>query len=140
MKNTLENNEAMPIVATSVEEPAAAAAAVQDIPTPDLENSDRSDEDQVIQLKNPLKFGGRLVKELRVSREAMTAQAATKAERIFFLKMPEWGNDRPPILSMTYWQILGSVVCGVPYEQIEQLPGRVAMELGNKTQMIFFAE
>lgn len=88
-------------------------------------------------LSSPVKFEEETYKEVTLNFDRLTGSAVTKAERLFRLKVMDHNNIQNVILSPTYWQILGSIAAGVPYEVVEAMSMKDSIELVGRLKIFF---
>lgn len=91
-----------------------------------------------VKLSKSIEVNGVKTGSLKISIGLLTTAAATKAERLFYLKVPDFPEDKNIFASMTYWTILGSLAADIPYSVVEQMSMKDSLELAGATKIAFF--
>jgi hypothetical protein len=90
-----------------------------------------------MKLTKSVEYEGVVYDQLVLNFDRLTGAAVTKAERLFRLKVPDHNNVQNAILSVTYWQILGSIAAGIPYEVVENMSMKDSIELVGRLKLFF---
>lgn len=93
-----------------------------------------------IKLTHPIVYKGMHIDTLNFLPERLTSAAVTKAERIFYIKMPDFPDGRTILFTTSFWAILGGVVCGIDDAAVDMLHAEDMFVLGNRAQQFFFGK